>query len=141
MLKLVFDSNIYIAAMAKQSFCRDLLVIVLADIESFNLFISDAILTEIWDTSNELIKQNAIQPVARDLLLALVLKSVVKVQPDKHVIAVTRDPDDDKILECAMTAMVDMVITMDQDLLKLKTFRSIAIVHPRTFFYMLPTKL
>jgi len=46
---------------------------------------------------------------------------------------VCRDPNDDFILECALTAHSDMIITGDKDLLSLKSFGAIQIVTPRQY--------
>ena len=48
--------------------------------------------------------------------------------------------DDFKILECAVAAEADLIVTMDQVLLRLKRFRNIGIVHPKTFSFMFPQK-
>ena len=44
------------------------------------------------------------------------------------------DPDDDAVLACAVAASAQAVITGDQHLLRLETFRGIPIVPPSTFF-------
>jgi len=40
----------------------------------------------------------------------------------------SRDPDDDAVLACALAAGADLIVTRDQDLLTLGTFRHIRIV-------------
>lgn len=40
----------------------------------------------------------------------------------------SRDPDDDAVLACALGAGADLIVTRDQDLLTLGTFRNIRIV-------------
>jgi putative PIN family toxin of toxin-antitoxin system len=46
---------------------------------------------------------------------------------------VCRDPDDDKILETALTGRANCLVTGDADLLKLHPYRGLAIVSPRGF--------
>jgi len=41
---------------------------------------------------------------------------------------VLADPDDDHVLACALAAKADLIVSGDSDLLKLKTYRGIAIV-------------
>jgi putative PIN family toxin of toxin-antitoxin system len=48
-------------------------------------------------------------------------------------IAACRDPKDDKFLELAVNGRADMIVSGDQDLLALGTFRGIPIVDPATF--------
>ncbi len=40
-----------------------------------------------------------------------------------------RDPDDDAVLACALAAGADLIVTRDQDLLTLGTFRNIRILN------------
>ncbi len=47
--------------------------------------------------------------------------------------AVPRDPDDNKVLECAVEGKAHYIVTGDKDLLVLKTFRDIQIVHASDF--------
>ena len=56
----------------------------------------------------------------------------------EKVSIVTRDPDDNKILECALSGKVDIIVTADQDLIKLKVFNGIAIIHPKTLAWIFP---
>jgi predicted nucleic acid-binding protein len=56
------------------------------------------------------------------------------VAPDEDVTAVADDPDDDKFLEAAVAGDVDYLVSGDQHLLDLQSFRSIDIVDPRTFY-------
>ena len=41
-----------------------------------------------------------------------------------------RDPDDDKVLEVALMGAADCIVTGDQDLLEIASFRSIPILTP-----------
>lgn len=43
-------------------------------------------------------------------------------------ISVCRDPKDNKFLECAELAQVDLIVSGDEDLLALKTYNNIKIV-------------
>jgi predicted nucleic acid-binding protein len=49
------------------------------------------------------------------------------------VSGVCRDPDDDQILSCALSAEADYLITGDMDLLELKEFHGIRILTPGAF--------
>lgn len=59
------------------------------------------------------------------------------VVPDEEITAVEADPDDDKFLEAAVAGNTDYVVSGDQHLLDLKSFRGIDIVTPREFFEVL----
>jgi predicted nucleic acid-binding protein len=46
---------------------------------------------------------------------------------------VTRDPDDNRILECAIAAGSDCIVTYDQDLLRLGEYAGIKIISAADF--------
>jgi predicted nucleic acid-binding protein len=41
--------------------------------------------------------------------------------------AIVEDPDDDRVLECAVGGLADVIVTGDKDLLRLGEFRGIRI--------------
>lgn len=55
------------------------------------------------------------------------------VEPTHSIDAVDADPEDDKFLECAVVADADYVISGDNDLLKLDSYRGVEIVPPADF--------
>lgn len=54
--------------------------------------------------------------------------------PDEELSVVDADPDDDKFLEVAVTANADYVVSGDQHLLDIESFRGIDILTPREFY-------
>ena len=54
---------------------------------------------------------------------ALIVKPRVKVKA-------CRDPEDDAVIECAIAAKAKRIVTGDQDLLTMKTYRGISIIGP-----------
>jgi putative PIN family toxin of toxin-antitoxin system len=55
------------------------------------------------------------------------------VEPQERLTAVPADPSDDMFLECAVAAQADVIVSGDQHLLELKSFRGIPIVGPAEF--------
>jgi hypothetical protein len=55
------------------------------------------------------------------------------VSPQIVVRAVPDDPDDDRILECALAATAHFIVSGDRHLLALTNYKSISIVSPRQF--------
>jgi uncharacterized protein len=47
--------------------------------------------------------------------------------------AVPRDPDDDKIVACAVSANADYLVTRDKDLLSLGTYDEVVMITPEEF--------
>ena len=56
------------------------------------------------------------------------------VDPEADISAVDADPDDDKFLEAAVSGDVNYLVSGDQHLLDLNSFRTVDIVTPRQFF-------
>jgi putative PIN family toxin of toxin-antitoxin system len=55
------------------------------------------------------------------------------VHPTVRLKVVKADPDDDKVLECALESSADAIVSGDEHLLALKTFRKIRIITPTKF--------
>jgi len=67
-----------------------------------------------------------------DALIELLALGAVVINPTETV-AVSRDPDDDRLIEAAVTANADVIVTGDQDLLTLGSVDQIRILTPREF--------
>jgi len=60
------------------------------------------------------------------------------VKPTEDISVLQRDPDDNKVLECALAAGALIVISADKDLLQLRGFRDIVVYHPNNLKYLFP---
>ena len=54
--------------------------------------------------------------------------------PKIRVRVVKDDPDDDKIIECAIDGEAVVIVSGDRHLLKLKSYKGIRIINPREFW-------
>ena len=64
-----------------------------------------------------------------------VFLSIAKViETSSRIDIIKSDPDDNKILECAIASSSDYILTYDKHLLVLKEFKGIRIVKPEDFF-------
>ncbi|HLD62798.1 MAG TPA: putative toxin-antitoxin system toxin component, PIN family [Candidatus Norongarragalinales archaeon] len=52
----------------------------------------------------------------------------VFVKPKEAIVVIKEDPADDKVLECALAADADFIVSGDKHLLKLREFRGIPII-------------
>jgi len=66
-------------------------------------------------------------------IMELVRETFFLVSPSERIAAVPDDPDDNIILEAAVAATADAVITGDQHLLVLEKYRGIRILSPAGF--------
>jgi len=55
------------------------------------------------------------------------------VKPESSIETVEKDPDDDRVLECAVAAKADFIISGDQHLLEFEEFQGIEILSPTAF--------
>ena len=128
-MRLVLDTNIVIAALLWHGPPRQLLdqIIERSDIE---LYSSSLLLSEL---SEVLLRPRFAQRInvaglAVTALLADYADLVATVVPTPLSERVSRDPDDDEVLACAIAANADAIVSGDQDLLTLKIFQGIPIL-------------
>lgn len=67
--------------------------------------------------------------------LRQILSEAMQIEPSVRI-SICRDPDDDRIIECALTAHADYIITEDRDLLSLGSYKGIRIVTMLEFMEM-----
>ena len=128
-----FDSNIYISALQFGGLGARLLG--MARVGMFRLDVSEAILDETigvlrdkfaWEPYSLLNARQTIRRIANVVVPAVAVNSS------------ERDPDDNRILECAFAAASECIVTEDQDLLRLKEFEGIRIIRSGEFFDQTP---
>ena len=128
-MKAVFDTNVYIAAFITNGVCAKILL--RGRQAQVELVGSPFILNEF---ERVLIRKLSLsRPEAQEAkrLISEAMHAIV--HPHESVTGVCRDPDDDAILACALESKADYLVTGDDDLLKLKTFRATQIISPREF--------
>jgi uncharacterized protein len=62
------------------------------------------------------------------------------VNPEINLKIIEKDPEDDHVLECAITAKASIIISGDQHLLEIKNIQGIEILSPKAFLTWFPTK-
>lgn len=129
MKRVVFDTNIYISAFHfPQSAPRELLSLAGAAI--FRLLISKQILAEIRGVLCVKFKYELSKlDLAEELLLGI----CELVEPKTRIAYIKKDPDDDKILECAFEGKADCIVSGDKHLLEIKEYKGIKIIMAREF--------
>ena len=133
-MKIVLDTNLYIAAALHDGLAKNILEFVFEN-SSVTLITSKEILEEL---SNKLSNKFKWSEERISFYLDAINTMSEIVQPSIKLTVVKRDAKDNKILECAIAGNAALIVTLDQDLLKLKTFRGIGIVHPKTLSWTFP---
>jgi putative PIN family toxin of toxin-antitoxin system len=127
-VKLVLDSSVLLAAIARPGVCAQLLDEVTA---SHTLVGSRYILDEVARKLREKFEVPA--AVVRDIVLELEAQAEI-VLPLAVAADACRDPRDLPVLGTAAAGQAAMLITVDKDLLVLGEFQGIPIVKPGEFW-------
>lgn len=126
LLKVVLDTNVYFSAfnstrgvpfeLWRRAVKRE-----------YALLISPAIIRELADVLRADLNWPEADIIAQ---LKLVVRVAAMVEPKTALDVVAADPDDDRILECAVAGNADLIVSYDRHLTKLKAFQGIGVVRP-----------
>lgn len=132
-MRVVLDTNVLIAAALKGGLAEQILRLAIT--KDLTVITSKEILLELGE---KLISKFAWSDAEVHHYLQTLQEITQVVAPTKTLNVVKTDPDDNKILEVALEGKAELVVSIDQDLLKLKSFQTIGIVHPKTLTWILP---
>ncbi len=128
MIRIVLDTNVIVSALVFGGVPRAVLEI--AEAGQCELFYSEPIQNEV----RRILAEKFAWPTVRlQEVLPVVWTMGELVVPIVPVLAVADDPDDDRILECAVAARASFIVSGDRHLLALRSYQSISIVTPRKF--------
>ena len=130
MLKVVFDTNVIVsAALYEQSLPALLLSLGLED--KLNFFVSPALLNEY----EAVLKRPRFKFEHKEIteLLEKINQKAVMVTPKKELKILRTDESDNQILECALKAKADFIITGNRRHFPFEEFKGSKIVTPREF--------
>lgn len=127
-LKVVLDTNVWISGIVFAG--QPGRILDLFGEDQFHVVVSEELLTELRR------KMTAKFPLyLSDLNLfieAIRLRAFV-VKLGSHTINISRDPDDNKVIETAVLGACDYIVSGDKDLLVLKKYQEIEILNPTEF--------
>ena len=128
MLRLVADTNTVVSALLWHGAPHRLFEAI--QTEELSFYASRALIDELAEVLTRRKLARAVQASGKSAsaLLAQYQALVQLVQARALRQTVSRDPDDDAVIACALAARADLIVSGDQDLLVLKTFRRIRIV-------------
>lgn len=133
-MRIVLDTNILIAAALKGQLAEDILDMA-ATTFLIIVITSKEILGELQE---KLIDKFGWSEERVNLFEREFMQIAELVDITEKITVITRDPKDNKILECAVSGKADLIVTADQDLIKLKNFKGIGIIHPKTLSWTFP---
>lgn len=133
-MRIVLDTNVLIAAALKGELAGDILDMAATTL-LITLLTSEEILKELQE---KLINKFNWSEERINFFIREFRQIAEIVEVINRVDVVIRDPKDNKILECAISGQADLIVTADQDLIKLKKYKRIGIIHPKTLSWTFP---
>lgn len=132
-LNVVLDTNVWISIFLNKTLGGEFSKLLEED--RVDVYISQQILEEIskvliYPKITELLKLSG---VSVKQILENIVESSKQVNPKLELDSIKEDFEDNKILECALEAGADFIVSGDAHLLKLKKFKNIRIMKPRDF--------
>jgi putative PIN family toxin of toxin-antitoxin system len=131
-VKVVFDTNVWISIFMdkrlRDEFSRSKHAVTVYISEDIGLEISKVLQ---YPKVAEILKK--INMREKDVLLILANNSK-KVETKLKLHIINEDSEDNKILECALAARADIIVSGDKHLLNLGKFKKTRILTPRMFF-------
>jgi putative PIN family toxin of toxin-antitoxin system len=125
--RIVVDSNVYISALVFGGVPQRVFDIIQS--QGHGLCISQPIMDEV---AGVLVRKFDWTQAELDAFLPPLWQRCMVVAPTAAV-KICDDPDDNRILECALASGASFIVTGDDDLLRLVIFASAVIVTPRAF--------
>ena len=131
-VKVVFDTNVWVSVFMKKILNDEFSQVK----HELTVYISKDIILEIskvllYPKIAEILRKTGINE--KEILRALKANSIM-VKPKVKLHVIEEDVEDNKILECALVAGADIIVSGDRHLLKLGKFRKTKILTPRQFF-------
>jgi|ERR1039458_7614869 putative PIN family toxin of toxin-antitoxin system len=127
-MRVVADTNVFISALMFGGLPGRFLDLALR--RRFTLVTSKALLDEL----DEKLRGKFAVSERDALAIREKLEAYANViEPDFELNAVPDDPDDNRVLECALTGKADFIVSGDRHLLRIGSYAGIAIVTVRQF--------
>lgn len=138
MLSAVFDSTVLVSAfVAKKGVSAQLLDQAVKG--AFDFSLSHGIIEETRDVllhRRHLRKRFTYTDQEVEEYAAL-LRAFARIVTDLPPVEVSRDPNDDPVIACAMSAGVPYLVTRDKDLLTLKSYQGVTMIRPEEFMHVI----
>ncbi len=133
MYRIVLDTNVYISALLRGG-KPEIILKCSHNPYKYELCTSIEILKEL---DRDFREKFFWSPVDRDKVTRRISYRAEVVKTTKSISAIAADEKDDRILECAIKAKADYIVSGDKHLLDLKQYKGIKILKPAQFLTLL----
>ena len=131
MLKIVFDSNVYISALLFKGIPGDILE--MAQKDKIVLVVSEEIIAE----TERILEDKFKWPRHNIDKFKKRLSDISEnVKPGIKLNIIKERESDNRILECAVSGDANLIVSGDKHLLKLKIYKNIPIIRPKYLTYL-----
>ncbi len=127
-MRVVFDSNVLVAAFATHGVCHELFEYCL---RNTTILCSDFISGEV---ERILIHKVKIPAKKTSEIIHYLKNQTQWVNPEREMVENLRDPNDQMVIATALSGGADYLITGDKDILILKKVKKTVILSPRDFW-------
>lgn len=138
MLKVVLDTQIILRGAVAATRSITARIYTAWDEGRFTLLLSEPVLVELTEvlTRPEVLRKLRMTTIEAGALIELLRRRSTLVSPSVRITG-SRDPDDDKFLECAVAGAADCIVSADADLLILREVQGIPIIDAPAFWQRL----
>lgn len=132
MVRVVLDTNVVISAVLSTD-GNPALIFEMLILEEIKNYTSPEIIEEIREVLQRPKVAKRLSLVEQEFILNTFEEFSEKIEPGVRFKEIQEDPDDNKFLECAVSASANYIISGDDHLLKVRNFRGIKILSPAEF--------
>lgn len=125
-MNVVLDTNVLISATLWHGSVAQKLLTTLI-VQDVGIYSSPEIIAEYENVLKRDFEYNSAELAN---ILKEVLAFIILIEPTDKVNVVEKDPDDNKIVECALASGSQYIITYDKELLELRGYQNIKIIKP-----------
>lgn len=136
MIRVVLDTNILISAILFGGKPRQILERAIRG--EVMIFVSESILEELKGVLER--PKFGFSPERVHFLITEIMGIAGFVYPTRRIRVIQEDPEDNRILECAVEAGANYIITGDSHLLKLGNYQNVEILNAVAFLKRFETK-
>jgi uncharacterized protein len=132
-VKVVLDTNVVISAVLSHDGipAKIFEMLLSGNIQNYT---TKEIVEEIKDVLERLKITKLVDNIQRRWIITNFEQSSICIKPSVNLTIIKNDPDDNKFLECAVSAQAKYIISGDTHLTDLKRYHDILIVTPTEFF-------
>jgi putative PIN family toxin of toxin-antitoxin system len=135
MARVVIDTNVLVSAFLKKGKSRNLVVKLL---EKHTVILSSQMLAELVDVLSR--DKFNVTSAQIDRFISVLVKQAIVVSVNSSLKIILEDPDDDMVLNTALSGKAEYIVSGDKHLLKIACYQNIKILSVNEFSQIIAKK-